>query len=59
MTRWIHRWLDNGWRNRHGDPVCHRQLWETLWAMAIERHVEWVPATKLPPPAPLRDGLLR
>lgn len=45
MTRWIHRWRHNGWRNRHGAPVRHRQLWETLWAMAAERRVEWVVST--------------
>ena len=42
LTGWIHRWRHNGWRNRHGDPVCHRQLWETLWTMTVERQVEWV-----------------
>jgi len=59
MTHWIHRWRRNGWRNRHGDPVRHRDLWETLWAMAAERHVEWVAATKPPAQVWPRDGMFR
>lgn len=50
MTRWLHRWRCNGWRNRHGAPVRYRELWETLWAISAERHVDWVAST----PASLR-----
>ena len=42
MNGWIKKWRVNGWRNRDGDPVRQREMWETLWHMCAERHVEWV-----------------
>lgn len=48
MTRWVHRWRVNGWRNRFGVPVRQRELWETLWLLSVERHVEWIGSTMLP-----------
>ncbi len=42
MTGWVKKWRVNGWRNRNGYPVRQRRMWETLWHMCAERHVEWV-----------------
>jgi ribonuclease HI len=41
ITRWIHRWKQNGWRTANRKPVKNVDLWQRLEA-ALNRHdVEW------------------
>lgn len=41
--RWIDNWKRNGWKNRNGDPVKNRDVWERLDALVNKLHsVEWV-----------------
>lgn len=44
-TRWIGKWLKNGWRTVGGAPVKNRELWEELWDQVGKRVVvfRWVP----------------
>ncbi|MHB8681142.1 MAG: ribonuclease H family protein [Acidimicrobiales bacterium] len=34
--RWWDSWLRRGWRNAAGKPVANRDLWEQLFALALE-----------------------
>lgn len=27
---WLKRWQENGWKTEKGEPVKHRELWETI-----------------------------
>lgn len=41
ITRWIHKWRQNGWRTSDKKPVKNADLWQEL-VDAIEPHrVEW------------------
>ncbi len=44
--RWYEGWKLRGWKNSQGKPVANRDLWETLFALALDpgRRVtfEWV-----------------
>lgn len=41
ITRWIHRWKQNGWRTADKKPVKNAELWRSL-DEALRRHrVEW------------------
>ena len=41
ITRWIHRWKENGWRTSNRKPVKNADLWRRLEG-AVEPHdVEW------------------
>jgi ribonuclease HI len=35
--RWFERWRRNGWRTARGHPVEHRDLWEPLLSLAVDR----------------------
>ncbi len=42
MTKWIGRWMANGWRRPNGHGlVKNRDLWETLAGEASKRTVTW------------------
>jgi len=34
--RWWQGWLRRGWKNSSGKPVANRDLWEPLFALALE-----------------------
>lgn len=41
ITKWIHGWKKNGWKNAKKEPVKNAELWQRL-EKAIERHdVSW------------------
>lgn len=41
ITKWIHGWKKNGWKNAQKKPVKNAELWQRL-ETAIERHdVSW------------------
>jgi ribonuclease HI len=41
--RWYDGWYRKGWRNAAGKPVANRELWEALFALALDpaRSVTW------------------
>jgi ribonuclease HI len=34
--RWFDGWRRRGWRNSQGKPVANRDLWEELFALALD-----------------------
>jgi ribonuclease HI len=50
-TQWIAAWRLRGWRNREGDPVANREVWEALAREIARLEVTWeVPAGDALPP---------
>jgi ribonuclease HI len=41
ISRWIHGWVRNNWRNSAKDPVANMALWQRLLAAAKPHEVEW------------------
>jgi len=41
ITKWIHGWKKNGWRNAAKKPVANAELWQELEAAAQRHKVEW------------------
>ncbi|HWG07169.1 MAG TPA: ribonuclease HI [Beijerinckiaceae bacterium] len=41
ITRWIHRWKENGWRTGDRKPVKNAELWQRLDAARQRHSVEW------------------
>lgn len=41
MTKWIHGWKRNGWRNAAKDPVKNAELWQALDAAARPHNISW------------------
>ncbi|SHI61296.1 ribonuclease HI [Roseomonas rosea] len=41
VTRWVHGWVRNNWRNAAKDPVANYELWQRLLAAAKPHQVEW------------------
>lgn len=41
ISRWIHGWVRNNWRNAAKDPVANMQLWQRLLAATQRHEVEW------------------
>ena len=41
ISRWIHGWVRNNWRNAAKDPVANMELWQRLLAAARPHEVEW------------------
>jgi ribonuclease HI len=42
ISRWIHGWVRNNWRNAAKDPVANYELWQRLLAAAKPHKVEWL-----------------
>jgi ribonuclease HI len=42
ITRWVHGWQKNGWKNASKQPVRNADLWHELIAAAKPHKVEWV-----------------
>ncbi len=41
ITRWIHRWKQNGWRTAAKKPVKNKDLWQELDAALDGHDVDW------------------
>ncbi len=41
ISRWIHGWVRNNWRNAAKDPVANMQLWQRLLEATKRHEVEW------------------
>lgn len=41
MRRFVLRWQDQGWRNRRGATLQHRNLWTQLIRLNSELHIQW------------------
>jgi ribonuclease HI len=41
ITRYIHNWKVNGWRNSSGKPVRNQDLWETLSEASRMHEITW------------------
>jgi ribonuclease HI len=41
VTRWVHGWVRNNWRNAAKDPVANYELWQRLLAAAKPHEIEW------------------
>lgn len=41
ITKWIHNWKKNGWRNASKKPVKNADLWQELEAAVGSHTVEW------------------
>lgn len=42
MRRFVLKWKRDGWRNRRGVLIQHRQLWTELTLFNAKREVRWV-----------------
>ena len=42
ISRWVHGWVRNNWRNAAKDPVANYELWQRLLAAAKPHKVEWL-----------------
>lgn len=42
ITKWVHGWQRNGWKNASRQPVRNADLWHELIAAAKPHQVEWV-----------------
>ncbi len=41
MRGFVFRWRDQGWRNRRGAALQHRDLWTQLMRLDSELHIQW------------------
>ena len=41
ITKWIHGWKKNGWRNAAKKPVANADLWQALESAAARHDVAW------------------
>ena len=41
VTKWIHGWKKNGWKNAQKKPVKNDDLWKRLDAIAQKHSVQW------------------
>ena len=41
ITRWIHKWRQNGWRTADRKPVKNAELWQELVEASVPHRVEW------------------
>jgi ribonuclease HI len=42
MTFFVFKWEQEGWRNRRGTQIQHRQLWSELRFLDVKHAVRWV-----------------
>ncbi|ANY21311.1 Ribonuclease HI [Tsuneonella dongtanensis] len=42
ITKWVHGWQRNGWKNASKQPVRNADLWHELIAAAKPHKIEWV-----------------
>lgn len=41
MRAYVFRWQRQGWRNRRGNQLQHRELWSELIALNAKLHIRW------------------
>ena len=41
ITRWIHKWRQNGWRTSDKKPVKNAELWQELLDASSPHRIEW------------------
>jgi len=41
ITRWIHKWRQNGWGTSRNNRVKNAELWEELVAASAPHRIEW------------------
>ena len=42
ITKWVHGWQKNGWKNASKQPVRNADLWHQLIAAAKPHRIEWL-----------------
>lgn len=42
ITRWIHKWKQNGWRTANKKPVKNTELWTRLDDLLESHDIEWL-----------------
>jgi ribonuclease HI len=42
ITKWIHGWIRNGWRNAAKKPVLNADLWHELLAAVGPHRIDWI-----------------
>jgi ribonuclease HI len=42
ITKWVHRWKQNGWKTAAKQPVVNQDLWEDLDRLANLHQMSWV-----------------
>ena len=42
ITRWIHKWKQNGWRTANKKPVKNTELWTRLDDLLEHHDIEWL-----------------
>lgn len=41
VTRWMAKWIENGWRMTKGQPVQNQDLWEGMYEMIETHEIRW------------------
>jgi ribonuclease HI len=41
ITKWIHNWKKNGWKNASKKPVKNSDLWKELDMLVKQHQIEW------------------
>ena len=41
ITKWIHGWKLNNWRNAKKDPVKNKELWESIDKLSQDLNITW------------------
>lgn len=41
ITKWVHGWKKNGWKNSTKDDVSNRDLWEELIKVSYDKKIKW------------------
>ena len=42
ITKWVHGWQRNGWKNASKQPVRNADLWRDLIEAVVRHQVEWI-----------------
>jgi ribonuclease HI len=42
ITKWVHGWQRNGWKNASKQPVRNADLWHDLIDAVARHHIEWI-----------------
>ena len=42
ITKWVHGWQRNGWKNASKQPVRNADLWHDLIDAVACHHIEWI-----------------
>lgn len=42
ITKWVHGWQRNGWKNASKQPVRNADIWHDLIEAAAKHEIEWI-----------------